>query len=587
MSRIIFSFFFLFTAAAYGADFFVDSQNGDDSRAGTSIRNAWKSLKRVNEAKFVPGDRIQFRADGVWNGTLKTASGSADKPITYTSFGRGKKPSFRNCVPLGDAGCWTNEGDGIWSTKTESLHEVKNAPSIGGSWGYHQKKEIKGRHENFNIEGRRGLRAICTDVGGALHDRQFILGRIQIEAGKQYVLRFRARSTTPTRWSAAHIQFGNASAPYNGLCKPREFTAELGKDWSEHAVHFVNGKTSHDARLTVSFGSTLPKNAVVEFVPLAFFEVETKSLGLDAGVVNLVFNHKEAGVFKTDRQLLREPGEYAFDAAKGQVFLFSKRGPWLTWPRLEAVLRSEAAIDLGEASHVVLDGLDIRCTGSHGIHGSDNTDVIIRNCDISWTGGGPTTSDRGFETRGGNGIELYGGAETVVIENCRIGEVFGTGIALVGTENHRKKNVVIVKNIVWNCNGSLGVFPETRIERLGVKGNVFHGTGRGWARSLNDRPDRCHVLLEKISDDSKLFALEENRFSDAAGPLVLFGCDAETATQRIAYCNKNIFSQPQGGGLASFGDKKFTVDQFDEYRKTTRLDADSSIKDEEFTAPVF
>ena len=47
------------------ATFYV-SNNGDDSKAGTSPETAWKSLDKVNSQHFIAGDKILFECGGEW-----------------------------------------------------------------------------------------------------------------------------------------------------------------------------------------------------------------------------------------------------------------------------------------------------------------------------------------------------------------------------------------------------------------------------------------------------------------------------------------------------------------------------------------
>ena len=59
-----------FTAVA-AATYYVDSERGDDSHAGTSQTAAWKSLGRVNTNVFQPGDQLLFKAGSRFTGQLQ------------------------------------------------------------------------------------------------------------------------------------------------------------------------------------------------------------------------------------------------------------------------------------------------------------------------------------------------------------------------------------------------------------------------------------------------------------------------------------------------------------------------------------
>lgn len=77
--------------------YYVNSQTGDDANNGTSINSPLKSLKKLAEINFQPGDSILFACNSVYEGgILFKSSGSADDPIVISSYGEGQLPSFTN-----------------------------------------------------------------------------------------------------------------------------------------------------------------------------------------------------------------------------------------------------------------------------------------------------------------------------------------------------------------------------------------------------------------------------------------------------------------------------------------------------------
>ncbi|NBT12740.1 MAG: hypothetical protein EBS56_04015 [Planctomycetia bacterium] len=67
------------------------SPTGSDSRSGTSAASAWKTIAKVNNSSFSPGDSILFEggkvfADGLWF----SKGGTATNPITIGSYGTGQ-----------------------------------------------------------------------------------------------------------------------------------------------------------------------------------------------------------------------------------------------------------------------------------------------------------------------------------------------------------------------------------------------------------------------------------------------------------------------------------------------------------------
>jgi hypothetical protein len=76
-----------------GVTYYINAIAGDDVNVGTSPRQAWKTIGRVNRARFAPGDRILFSTAHRHQGTLQfghETSTQTSRPITIASYGRGR-----------------------------------------------------------------------------------------------------------------------------------------------------------------------------------------------------------------------------------------------------------------------------------------------------------------------------------------------------------------------------------------------------------------------------------------------------------------------------------------------------------------
>jgi hypothetical protein len=96
--------------AAFAADYYIDSDHGDDKNTGTSPESAWASLKQVNEFRFAPGDRVLFARGGLWRGSLQLQSGTEGAPLYYGAYGKGAKPILLGSVPLSNEINWLPAG---------------------------------------------------------------------------------------------------------------------------------------------------------------------------------------------------------------------------------------------------------------------------------------------------------------------------------------------------------------------------------------------------------------------------------------------------------------------------------------------
>jgi hypothetical protein len=127
MKAKIYSIIVLLTAAAYSSSqsktYFV-SPDGNDNASGLSIQAAWKTIDRVNQAQFLPGDQLLFETGGVWTGQLKPqGSGEEGKPIILSAYGDKGKP----VINIGRA-----EGAGIRLTN-QSWWEIENMEITSGA----------------------------------------------------------------------------------------------------------------------------------------------------------------------------------------------------------------------------------------------------------------------------------------------------------------------------------------------------------------------------------------------------------------------------------------------------------------------
>ena len=79
-----------------GITYYVDSEEGNDKNDGTSPNEAWKSINKVNEKTYNPGDRILLKAGSEWSESTLSPKGSGeeDNPIIISSYGEGNAPKL-------------------------------------------------------------------------------------------------------------------------------------------------------------------------------------------------------------------------------------------------------------------------------------------------------------------------------------------------------------------------------------------------------------------------------------------------------------------------------------------------------------
>lgn len=80
--------------------FYIDSQNGNDNKSGTSPDKAWKSLHRVSLQKIKAGDKILIIGNSNIQGSLKLSNleGTKELPVIISSYG-----GFKGVIESGDS----------------------------------------------------------------------------------------------------------------------------------------------------------------------------------------------------------------------------------------------------------------------------------------------------------------------------------------------------------------------------------------------------------------------------------------------------------------------------------------------------
>ena len=94
MKRVFLAVAFMSTLSiqASATDYYV-FKGGKDSNNGTSPATAWKTIDKVNNSDFGPGDSIFFKGGQTFVGNLffdATKVGSASSPLTISSYGTGR-----------------------------------------------------------------------------------------------------------------------------------------------------------------------------------------------------------------------------------------------------------------------------------------------------------------------------------------------------------------------------------------------------------------------------------------------------------------------------------------------------------------
>lgn len=301
------------------------------------------------------------------------------------------------------------------------------------------------------------------------------------------------------------------------------------------------------------------------------------------------------GVKKWSRAELGAPGDFWFDldtkrsTKAASVYLRSKGNPSRSVVEL-ALNVPNIYVEHGE--FIALEDLDLRYAGSMGIAVTDSHHVTVRRCDIAWVGGAnnfETAAAGTAPVRYGNGVQFYADIHDVLVEGCRIHDVYDTALTnqFAGTRSVSQHDIAYRFNTVWNVGmAALEVWADTgsTVQRVQFLHNTCVGAGRGWG--AEQRPDPVGVQLAwwygRKGTTSEV-DVRNNLFADAAGGAVMVG-DAKWASVVRSDFNGYATSTSPMGVLFDHGGRQ-DLRGLAELQGATGWDAHSLEGDPQFRDP--
>jgi hypothetical protein len=170
---------------------------------------------------------------------------------------------------------------------------------------------------------------------------------------------------------------------------------------------------------------------------------------------------------------------------------------------------------------VVYDGLWVRYGAAHGFGGGSTRNITIRNCDISWIGGGlqfwrrnEKTGKIAYPVRFGNGIEFWGNAANNLVERNRLWEIYDAALTNQG-RNDTETDIVWRDNVIWNSEYSFEYWNAKLTANITFEHNTCVDAGCGWAHA--QRPDRngAHLMYYSNRAATTNFVVRNNIFCRA------------------------------------------------------------------------
>ena len=560
--------------------FHVDSENGRDDNTGRSDNAAWRSLDRVNAAELKPGDTVQFKCGGVWRGSLAPVSGADNAPVTYTSYGEGPKPLLLGSRPRNRPEDWAEIDENTWATLPLDYRQGEQILDLRQSeWSRHQEAGADvSLAEEETPEGR--VTTFTSRNSGQASNHVQVWGpALSVENGSCLQMTFRARSSKAFRMRQISVR--QAGSPWTAFATARDPDREIGPQWEEFKVAFNVATSAESGRIHICLGGILPEGAVFDFQPQSLHLATTSvadPLAVDVG--NIIFDHgKVCGWKKWSLAELEKPYDYYYDASSWRVFLRLPANPATLHESVECAMKRHV-VNQGNAHHVIYDGLAVKYGAAHGFGGGNTHDLVIRDCDLGYIGGGhQVTRPGGRPVRYGNAIEFWGAARDNLVENCRIWEVYDAALTNQGNGDSSKQvNITYRNNLIWNAEYSFEYWnhPQTALTRkIRFVNNTCINAGNVWSHAQRPDPNGSHLMFYSNTAATSGIEVKYNVFCNVTE----WGSRYSAGWKTLPEMDYNLWFGKQGVMVNWFGKQ---IGSFEEYRKTTGLDAHSRFADPKF-----
>ena len=159
-----------------------------------------------------------------------------------------------------------------------------------------------------------------------------------------------------------------------------------------------------------------------------------------------------------------------------------------------------------------------------------------------------------------NGIEIYGGCEDYLIQNCYIYQSYDAGIThqiSTGGNKYELKNILYSDNLIEDCVYSVEYFlekengdTESLIENCKISGNVMIDSGYGWGQQRHNVNTPAHIKGWSYENTAKDFKITDNVFLRAAYRMIHIVAMEESSLPTM---RGNTYAQKMGNMLGQFG----------------------------------
>ena len=255
----------------------------------------------------------------------------------------------------------------------------------------------------------------------------------------------------------------------------------------------------------------------------------------------------------------------------GDLYLRCDKGnPAEVFGEIEAVVR-RSGFAIGCNDHVTIDNICVKYIGVHGISGGGHVvGLHVSNCEFGWIGGtiqhyygtdpNYPQGRRGTVTRFGNAVEIYGGCEDYIVENCYIYQVYDAGIThqvTTGGKTYTMTNIRYRNNLIEYCVYSIEYFlektkgdVESYIDDCEISHNILRFSGYGWGQQRHNTHTPAHIKGWSYENTASNYSVHDNIFDRAAYRMVHLVAKKQESCPDMY---RNTYVQDMGMMLGQYG----------------------------------
>lgn len=308
------------------------------------------------------------------------------------------------------------------------------------------------------------------------------------------------------------------------------------------------------------------------------------SVTFSTDIGNLIFNNATLfGIKKWSQLDILTQGDYLYDLNSGKLKIYSIVNPASFYSEIECAQRNHI-IYQQNVSYAIFNNLSLKYGAAHGFGGGNTQYLIIRACEISYIGGGDLNQD-GSNIRFGNGIEFWANAHDNTVEQCKIWEIYDTGLSNQNQGSTvQQYNIFYKNNIIYNC--ALASFEYWNKPALSTTANIHFenntcvNAGYGWGIQ---RPDRVgvHILLSYNEAATDSIFIRNNIFYKANACLAMPSTWNTTDGYQKLKLSNNCYYQPSPTDTVAFlfFSSAYNTPSFMTYQTNTGQDVSSFIID--------